>query len=102
MLSTNKTDTHACAQGATHAIYAAQFTGAFFFFCMFSRCRVLFVTPFLRSALFGSLPGDLSQPLTASGAPLDWIYMICPSINDERVEEGKGREKWAVYLRGVR
>lgn len=35
-------------------------------------------------------PGDLSQPLTASGALLDWIYMICPSINGERERERNG------------
>lgn len=29
-------------------------SAAFFFFCVFSRCRVLFVTPFLCSALLGS------------------------------------------------
>lgn len=46
-------------------------------------------------------PGDLSQPLTASGALLDWIYMICPSINGEREREGK-REKWQSICEEMR
>lgn len=74
--------------------YAIALSAAFFFFSVFFRCRVLFVTPFLCFALLGSPPPrDLSQPLTASGALLDWIYMICPSINGERESE-RQREKW--------
>lgn len=46
-------------------------------------------------------PGDLSQPLTASGALLDWIYMICPSINGERERERK-REKWQSICEEMR
>ena len=84
------THTNILAQGAMQTPYAVQISAAFFFFCVFSRCRVLFVTPFLCSALLGSPPGDLSQPLTASGALLDWIYMICPSINGEKEGERNG------------
>ena len=50
-------------------------------------------------------PGDLSQPLTASGALLDWIYMICPSINRERQgerEREREKEEMVVYLWRVR
>lgn len=37
------------------------------------------------------MPGDLSKPLTASGAQLDWIYMICPSI--KKSEDARVRER---------
>lgn len=81
------THKHTNAEGYADAVGPS---AAFFIFCVFSRCCVLFVTPFLRSAPLGSLPGDLSQPLTASGALLDWIYMICPSISGENGRERNG------------
>ena len=49
-----QTHTHTEARGSMQTLHAVPLSAAFFIFfsCVFSRCRVLFVTPFLRSARF--------------------------------------------------
>lgn len=88
------TDSHTHAQGAMQTLHAVPLSAAIFFFSsssFFSACSPDVVSSSSPRS-FAALrsvppPGDLSQALTASGALLDWIYMICPSINGERGRE---------------
>ena len=92
-----QTHTHTEARGSMQTLHAVPLSAAFFIFFLLRvlqmSCPLRHPVPSLRSL---PPPGDLSQPLTASGALLDWIYMICPSINGEREKE------MVVYLQRVR
>lgn len=90
------TQTH--THSAMQTLHAVPLSAAFFFFCVFSRCRVLFVTPFLCSALLGSPARRLvtAPNRIRSTARLD-IHDL--SIHQWGEGEREKEREMAVYLR---